>query len=170
MPGPAVETLLYLLDEAFEGNSEHGFLPNLLSVPHADWWTPPPGGSRSAAAIAGHVGACYLMYGDHAFGPARLSWGDPHVAPSFLREAARGHLEALTAWLRHAAFQFRDSVAKLDDDELTGLRPAPWGEPAETRWLISVLIQHSAYHAGEVNRIRSQLVGEDRWAWEIPES
>jgi len=32
---------------------------------------------------------------------------------------------------------------------------------------LSMLLQHDTYHAGEINRIRSLLAGEDRWAWQI---
>ncbi len=47
MPGPAVETLLYLLDEGFEGDGEHSLLANLRSVPHSEWWSAPTGGERT---------------------------------------------------------------------------------------------------------------------------
>ena len=29
------------------------------------------------------------------------------------------------------------------------------------------VIQHDTYHAGEINRMRSLLDGEDRWMWQI---
>ena len=37
----------------------------------------------------------------------------------------------------------------------------------ETRWLLSTLLQHDTYHAGEINHLRSLLSGEDRWMWQI---
>lgn len=44
---------------------------------------------------------------------------------------------------------------------------ANWGEQKKTRWLLSTVMQHDVYHAGEVNRMRSALAGEDRWQWQI---
>jgi len=29
------------------------------------------------------------------------------------------------------------------------------------------MLQHDVYHAGEINRMRSTLSGEDRWQWQI---
>ena len=36
----------------------------------------------------------------------------------------------------------------------------------ETRWLLSRLLQHDSYHAGEVNHLRSLIDGDDRWRWQ----
>ena len=41
-----------------------------------------------------------------------------------------------------------------------------WGEMKETRWIITVMIQHDLYHAGEINHIRSLRQQSDRWAHE----
>jgi hypothetical protein len=40
----------------------------------------------------------------------------------------------------------------------------------ETRWIISVMIQHDLYHAGEINHVRSLLSGDDRWLFEREEA
>jgi hypothetical protein len=56
-------------------------------------------------------------------------------------------------------------VATLDDEDLGAKRSASWGELKETRWLISVLIQHDTYHAGEINHARSLLTANDKWKW-----
>jgi hypothetical protein len=69
----------------------------------------------------------------------------------------------------------RGGVASLADDaELTKLRGAPlgptgWGsrpgedgpDECETRWLISIMIQHDVYHASEINYIRTLRQGND---------
>ncbi len=41
-----------------------------------------------------------------------------------------------------------------------------WGEPAETRWIISEIIEHDLYHAGEINHLRAVLQGDDRWPYD----
>ena len=38
-----------------------------------------------------------------------------------------------------------------------------WGEERATRWIIAAMVTHDAYHAGEINHIRSMLDGDDRW-------
>ena len=58
-------------------------------------------------------------------------------------------------------------MAALSDDDLAQPRYANWGELRETRWLLSTLLQHDVYHAGEINHIRALLAGEDRWNWQI---
>ena len=45
-------------------------------------------------------------------------------------------------------------VRGLTDDDLLVARPANWGELRETCWLLSVLLEHDVYHAGEINRTR----------------
>jgi hypothetical protein len=70
-------------------------------------------------------------------------------------------------WLREVHESLMAHVRGLTDDELTHPRLANWGEEKETRWLLSTLLQHDVYHAGEINRMRSVLAGEDRWQWQI---
>jgi hypothetical protein len=38
-----------------------------------------------------------------------------------------------------------------------------WGEQKETRWIITAMIQHDLYHAGEINHLRALIQGTDRW-------
>lgn len=57
MTRPAVDQLLYLLDEAFTGQEWHALLPNLRTVTPDAWNWLPPGGHRSIRAIVQHVGA-----------------------------------------------------------------------------------------------------------------
>jgi hypothetical protein len=53
----------------------------------------------------------------------------------------------------------------LTDDDLSRPRLANWGEERPTRWLLSTLLQHDTYHAGEVNHIRALLAADDVWKW-----
>ena len=54
---------------------------------------------------------------------------------------------------------------QLSEGDLADPRPANCGELKPTRWLISTILQHDTYHAGEINHIRSLLAGQDRWRW-----
>src|SRR5204863_10035328 len=59
----------------------------------------------------------------------------------------------------------RSHVAALSYADLDASRKTNWGELRETRWLISTLMQHDTYHAGEINHVRSLLAGNDRRRW-----
>ena len=56
--------------------------------------------------------------------------------------------------------------ALADDAELDRPRLANWGELRPTRWLLATLITHDAYHAGEINHLRSLMGGDDRWRFQ----
>ena len=164
----AIDELVYLLDEAFsgEGIEETGesqsVLANLATVDDATWRALPPGGVRSIESIALHVGTCKLMYDDYAFGAGARAWGDPDLQPWPDGQAPR---EETIEWLKGLHETLRSHVAALSDADLDASRKTNWGELRETRWLISTLMQHDTYHAGEINHVRSLLAGDDRWRW-----
>jgi uncharacterized damage-inducible protein DinB len=165
-----IDTLLYLLDEAFRGvgiepsNESQALLPNLRTVPDDVWHRLPDGASRSIAAIAIHVGACKVMYDDYAFGSGTLRFGTPDVEPWSHDEA---EMADVLPWLEATHTRLVEHVAALeDDDELDRPRAANWGELRPTRWLIAAMVTHDAYHAGEVNHLRSLMGGDDRWRFE----
>src|SRR5215831_13273958 len=111
MPTPALSQLLYLFDEAFQGTPWTSLLGNLDSLTPEDWLWVPPQGHRSVRDIVQHVGSCKLMYHNHAFGDAQLTWDDPLVE-------GRNSLETSTsaiAWLREGQERLRQSIALLDD-------------------------------------------------------
>jgi hypothetical protein len=163
-----IDEIVYLLDEAFAGkgisstNESQSLLVNLESVDDGLWRKTPPGAVRTVESIVMHVGSCKLMYDEHAFGPARLTWDDPDVKPWAEGEAPMA--EAI-AWLTQAHRRLVDHVSALDEGDLAVPRRANWGELAETRWLISMLLQHDTYHAGEINHVRSLLMESDTWKW-----
>ncbi len=164
-----IEALLYLLDEAFRGrgiedsDESQALLPNLATVPDDAWLALPDGAVRSIESIAVHVGACKVMYDDYAFGGGTLEFGTPEVEPWPEGTAPRSEV---MPWLEAAHGRLVDHVSALADDaELDRPRRANWGEERETRWLIAALITHDAYHAGEINHIRSLLDGDDRWRY-----
>jgi hypothetical protein len=159
-----VEALVRLLDHSME---EHGFgfdewhslIRNLAAVEAGDWDAVPPGGERTIHEMVVHVGNGYLQYDNHAFGDGTREWKDRTIegrGPGSSKEEA-------IAWLRAAHGQFRDSVARLTDEDLGQLRPFPWGERVETRRIVEITLQHAIYHAGEINHIRALHQGNDAW-------
>ena len=164
----AIEELVRILDDAFaakgieDTGESQSMLGNLASVPKDFWQAEPPGGLRTIASIVLHVGACIVMYDEYAFGPGRLQWDAPGLVP-WSREGAP-MLEAID-WMTAAHRRFVDHVAALDDDALAEPRRTNWGELVPTRWLVSAIATHSAYHAGEINHIRSLLAHDDAWMW-----
>lgn len=159
----AVDQLLYLLDEAFAGSQAHSLLGNLDSVSADDWLWVPDGGGRSIWQIAGHAAGAKYMYADHTFGNGRLRWNDQVVSAPDIGEATNDAADAFLDWVKEGHARFRAGVAALDDSDLTRPRKAHWGEIAETRWLIAVMIEHDTYHAGEINHLRALRQGNDRW-------
>jgi hypothetical protein len=39
------------------------------------------------------------------------------------------------------------------------------GELEPARWLISTILRHDTFHAGEINHIRGLRVEDGRWRW-----
>jgi len=66
-------------------------------------------------------------------------------------------------WLREGHAYLRGYVENLDDGELTVKRKWHPGPMMETRWLVSTMIEHDLYHAGEINHIRALVQGNDAW-------
>lgn len=166
MQDDATDMLVYLMQQAFDGaqdgDAEHqALLPNLRAVSPEDWDARPSGAERSIRDIALHVGGCKYMYADHMFASGRLEWTSPIVDPWPHSEP---HMREVIDWMEAGHRKLMRHVRELGTAELTALRGAPWGEQRETRWLLSVLLQHDLYHAGEVNHIRS-IRHDDRWAF-----
>ena len=165
-----IESLVYLLDEAFRGrgieesNESQALLPNLATVPEDAWRALPAGAARSIEAIAVHVGACKVMYADYAFGAGTLRFGTPAVEPW---QAGTAPMAEVLPWLERAHEALLGHVAGLvDDAELERPRRTNWGEDRPTRWIVAAMVTHDAYHAGEINHLRSLLDGDDRWRFQ----
>ena len=163
-----IDALLGLMDEAFGGrgieqsNESQALLTNLATLTDEQWRGRLPNVERTIESIAGHVGACKVMYDDYAFGGASLQFGTPEVEPY----AAGGSRHEVTAWIEAAHGRLVEHVAGLaDDDELDRPRLTNWGELRPTRWIVAAMITHDAYHAGEINHLRSLLDGDDRWRY-----
>jgi DinB superfamily len=164
----AIDEIVYLLDEAFRGtgieatNESQSLLANLSTVEDACWRAVPTGGTRTIESVVLHVGSCKVMYDEYAFGPGELDWDHLDVQP--WREGAAPRDDAMS-WLTRAHERFVGHVRDLRDDELAVPMRTNWGEQREARWLISTILQHDAYHAGEINHIRALLSSDDRWKW-----
>jgi uncharacterized damage-inducible protein DinB len=160
----AIDTLVWLSDEAFQGDPSHSLLANLRDLREEDWGALPAGANRSIADILEHVGWAKWMYEDYAFGPASLR-GDqpPMIPPNGLRARPR---DELLSWLVEGHRRWIASIHNLSDDgELEQERPTNWGDRLPTRVLIRIMIAHDIYHAGEINHLRALLHGSDGWPY-----
>lgn len=156
----------YVLAEM--GQSFDMLFANLRDLQTDDWTWVPPGGARSIRAIVGHIASTKVMYENHAFGDASLTWMDPRFDATQSPKSDAGFSPSeLVDWLREAELQLlRDVDALPDDAELERERPVNWGGMRATRWILGVLIRHDAYHAGEINHLRALHQRNDRWEWE----
>jgi uncharacterized damage-inducible protein DinB len=140
----------------------------LKSLERDDWEWLPQGGHRSIRAIVGHIASTKLMYDNHAFGDASLTWMDPRFDVAQSPPAGQPFSPAgLVAWLRDADVALRRHVDELASDaELDRPRPVNWGGARATRWILNRLAQHDVFHAGEINHLRALHQRNDRWEWE----
>jgi hypothetical protein len=153
-PGPAVSTLLLLLDEGYDRRSWHG--PNLrgslrgLSAAEA-CWRPGPG-RHSVRELVVH--AAYWKYvvwrkltGEKrgSFARAGSNWfaADEGASP------ARWHADLELLATCHA--RLREVVAALADHDL--VRPLPRGR-GNVGWIVRGAAAHDLYHAGQIQLLK----------------
>jgi hypothetical protein len=161
----AIDTLTWLIEEAFEGDPSHSLLANLRDLREENWMTTPSGSNRSIADILEHVGWSKWMYEDYAFGPATMRGDQPPLIPAG-GARSRPHDELL-AWLTEGHRRWLASVRALpDDSELDRERLTNWGDRLPTRVILRIMIAHDLYHAGEINHLRALLQGTDRWPYD----
>jgi uncharacterized damage-inducible protein DinB len=161
----AIDTLAWLIDDAFAGDPAYSLLANLRDLPDEDWRALPPSGGRSIADILEHVAWSKWMYDDYAFGAASLRGDQSPLVPA---HGARSRpRDQLLAWLTEGQRRWLASVRALPDDaELERERLTNWGERLPTRVIIRIMIAHDLYHAGEINHLRALLHGTDRWPYD----
>jgi uncharacterized damage-inducible protein DinB len=161
----AIETLVWLIEDAFEGDPDHSLLANLRGLRPADWTAVPSNSGRSIADILEHVGWSKWMYEDYALGTAALGGDQPPLIPG---GGARSRpREELLTWLSEGHRRWLASARALaTDSELDRERLTNWGEWLPTRVIIRLMIAHDFYHAGEINHLRALLQGTDRWPYE----
>ena len=161
----AIDTLSWLIEEAFDGDPSHSLLANLHDLREEDWTALPGESGRSIADILEHVGWSKWMYEDYAFGSASLRGDQPPILPAG-GARSRPHNELLT-WLTEGHRRWLASVRALaNDNELDRERLTNWGERLPTRVIIRIMIAHDFYHAGEINHLRARLQSTDRWPYE----
>jgi hypothetical protein len=163
-PRKMIDTLCWLIEEAFSEDPSQSLMSNLKNIRVQDWNALPPGGGRSISEILEHVGWCKWMYEDYAFGNASLRGDQPPMIPAGGVNARP--LEELLGWLREGHEKWFGSVNALTNDgELERERLTNWGEKLKTRNIIRIMIGHDYYHAGEINHLRALLQGNDRWPY-----
>jgi uncharacterized damage-inducible protein DinB len=161
----AIDTLAWLIEEAFDGDPSHSLLANLHDLREEDWTVTLGEGGRSIADILEHVGWSKWMYEDYAFGTAAMRGDQPPLIPE-AGAGSRPH-EELLAWLTEGHQRWLASVRALtDDSELERERLTNWGEQLPTRDIIRIMIAHDFYHAGEINHLRALLQKTDRWPYD----
>ena len=161
----AIETLVWLIEDAFQGDPDNSLLSNLRNLREEDWKALPSGSNRSIADILEHVGWSKWMYEDYAFGSASMRGDQPPLIPAN-GARSRPHKELLD-WLVEGHRRWLKSVRSLSDDsELQRERLTNWGDHLSTRVIIRIMIAHDFYHAGEINHIRALLQRTDRWPYE----
>ena len=161
----ALETLVRLIEDAFDGDPDQSLIVNLRDLRKDDWTVLPPGADRSIAEILEHVGWSKWMYEDYAFGRASMRGDQPPLIPAG-GVRSRPHDELLV-WLTEGHRRWLASVRALPDDtEMDKDRLTNWGEWLPTRDILRIMIAHDFYHAGEINHIRALLQGTDRWPYE----
>jgi hypothetical protein len=161
-----IETLVWLIEQAFEGDPSHSLIANLRDLREEDWIATPRERGRSIVDILEHVGWSKWMYEDYAFGPASMRGDRPPLIPE---GGARSRPpDELLAWLTDGHQRWLVSVRTLpDDSELDRERFTNWGEWLPTRDIIRILIAHDFYHAGEINHLRALLQETDRWPYDV---
>ncbi|HEX5940075.1 MAG TPA: DinB family protein [Dehalococcoidia bacterium] len=166
MTSPAVDQLLYLLDEAFNQSDEHSLTANVAGLKPEEWTARPPGAQRAILAIFGHAAATKYLYENHVFGDGTMGWTDHILTP--IPPGASFSPGLMIEWAEEAHQRFRQAVARLSESDLSEVRYASiWDQSAETRWFIAQVIEHDLYHAGEINHVRALLQGDDNWRGQV---
>lgn len=163
-----VEHLVRLSDDAFrqppsgDGDSP-SLLENFVAVPDEalDWL--PQGAERSIREIFLHAAGCKYLYDDYAFRSASLRWDAPPGRPERVASLSKADL---IAWAEDGHRLWLESIAALESDtELDRPRRTTWGQLKPTNDLITTLLHHDTYHAGEINHLRALFMRNDRWAF-----
>ena len=159
-----VEEIVRFMDTAFDGSRWHSILANLKDVAPEDYgWAPPGSGDdigRSIQGMVRHLAAAKHVYHNQAFGDGTLRW--PDIQPRLTNPDAT--MQDDLDWLHAGHRLLRASVAALEDDDLDTERPTHMGPLLPTRSIVSIMIEHDMYHAGEINHLRAIRPDTDYWA------
>ena len=156
----ALEALTSLARQAFDGDPKHSLLANLDSVTEAESRALVPGAARTIGDIAVHVASAWLAYAAALMGtPAGAAWAE-------VAEHTSDSLDQLRTWFVEAQAHWLAAVAAVAHAGPDHPQPTPWDGMLPLREIITRLIAHDFYHAGEINHLRALLQANDRWAWE----
>ena len=92
-----------------------------------------------------HVTTCKVMYWEHGFGPAKLTWDTleiPHTVADTMVMLKEGHT------------RLRRALDDLNDGDLEALRPTNWGDRWPTWRIFWVMIAHDLEHGAEIGCLR----------------
>jgi hypothetical protein len=78
----ALNALIWLIEEAFEGDPDHSLLANIRDLREDEWTALPTGANRSIDDILEHVGWSKWMYEEYAFGRGMLRGDQPPLIPA----------------------------------------------------------------------------------------
>ncbi len=117
------ELLAYLMDEAFESGEFHSLMGNLNEVDAEMWTRPLPNSLRTIGEIALHVGSSKVMYTDHAFEGATLTWESGEVEPWSPDDPP---MVETPGWLRTVHARLMGHLHGLSDQDLPAPRMANW--------------------------------------------
>jgi uncharacterized damage-inducible protein DinB len=163
VPQIAINELLFLMDNAFERSRPHSLINNLNTVTEDDYAREHEG--RSIREMVRHLAAAKHVYENQAFGDGSL------FMPNFqerIYDSTSSMAEDIE-WLQHGHQTLRASLAAIDDAELSKPRAVHMGGTLETRMIISIMIEHDVYHAGEINHLRALMQGTDYWRGREPQ-
>ena len=155
-----IDEWIHLFNSAFDGRLQ-SVLRNLSSVAESEWAVAPTGGKRSIQDIVAHIGMFKYMYAGAAMRNRGYDYGDAPVTPDQSRLETKA---AAIEWLSEAHHCQVSTFSSLEDDsELDKERLTHWGQLLPTREIMSIVLEHDTYHAGEINHIRALLQGNDEW-------
>ena len=156
MTRAALDYVLWDMGQAFDM-----LFANLKDLRDEDWGWVPDGAVRSIRAIVGHVASCKVMYDNHAFGDASMTWMDPRFGEAQSpAEGSEFSPQTLVDWLRESHLTLVKSVDALDEDgELLKERRVNWGGLCYRSGRFAPFSFHGLLHCHNVRRGIDALLG-----------
>jgi len=152
-PAPRTELCLRLLTSAYREQPWQSLRPMVEGATPAEMTWAPCDGVPPIWHRVEHVAHCKVVYADHAFGEAKLSWGDcSHVLGT--RNGETDPEQALLGLDRAHEF-LADHVAGAAAEDLDREHPMHHGVP-HTGWqVVASMSQHDAWHGAQVAILRA---------------
>lgn len=124
------------------------------------------GGYRSILGVLKHIGGWATVYHSYAFEAEPKHW--EHTSwPRGLRdeiERTKDYVDEVIAWTDDAMRAWDDDLSRVADADIDGDHPVHWGGTAPLSTIVSIMVNHLAYHTGELNMLLS-IVREEAWEW-----